>query len=1052
MKNDSKVAIMVRMTKFMFVTWFLSFSLSGFAQQRTLVGSVIDAANDDPLIGVVIQIKGQENTIGATTDLDGNFTIQVGPKTELIFSYMGYKTQTLIVGDLGVMTVKLQSENEMIDEVVVVGAGTQRKVSVTGSITAVKGTELRTASSSLTSGLAGKLAGLVSMTKSGKPGEGSEFYIRGIGTFGGRATPLILLDGVEITSAALDNLPPESIASFSILKDASATAIYGSRGANGVLIVTTKEGSENTKAQISASFEYSFNQPTREMQYVDGATYMELYNAALTSRYPKANKRYSQSMIDNTRSGINPYLYPDTDWYNLLFKDFAMNQRINLNVQGGGSRVTYYMSLQANHDTGLVNCPTDYVFNNNYNYWSYIFQNNINYKLTNTTKVSLKLNAQFGSQTGLGDGNSDLYYNVYDINPTMFPAFYPAQNGDDHVRFGNAVKSGSQLYINPYAKMLEQSKHSNSNEITASIQFDQDFDFITKGLKMTALVSLNAKSVSTYTSTMKPYYYTVIDPSTLDSLDEKQAEILNNYNTNPSYYAMELIGEPGTAYQTQSDVSRWSFMTYYIDARINYERKFGDHAVGAMLMYMMREYRENQLPNRNQGLSGRVTYDYKNRYLAEVNFGYNGTERLARKSRFEFFPAVSLGWVVSNEEFWKPIYPHFNHLKFRASYGLVGSDDTGKGSGAPHFLYVSDVTTYTPDFWTGAESEYNKGNAALISTYPIMDASWERARKLDVGVDFRLFNRVSVSFDYFHDYRDRILMRKGSWPQQMGYGNAVPWSNVGEAINEGVDMSINYDEQINENWNISLRGTFTYNHNKLKFVDEPDYAYSWQQTIGWPLGSYRTEGYIADGLFKDDDDIASSAVQNLGSTVMPGDIKYRDINGDGKITQEDRTMISDYGYAPRIQAGLGLYVRWKKLDVGVFFNGSAQRTIIEHHMNPFGADTGTEFDAGERQVAQHIADNRWTDANPDPNAKYPRLGVYYTDVKNNLQTSSYWMRDGSFIRFKTLEVGYEFPHVRVYFTGNNLWVWSPFKLWDPELSWNSYPLQRTFNLGVQVKF
>ncbi len=1048
-----------RLAKLVFVMSFLLVSFAGQSQDtRTLIGTVLDATHEDPLIGVVVQIKGQDG-IAATTDLDGKFTVKVSGKTELIFSYLGYKEQTLIVGDLGVMTVRMQSENEMIDEVVVVGAGTQKKVSVTGAITAVKGTELRTASSSLTSGLAGKLAGLVSVTTSGTPGEGSQFYIRGIGTFGGRVTPLILLDGVEITSAALDNIPPESIASFSILKDASATAIYGSRGANGVLIVTTKEGSENTKAQVSASFEYSVNQPTREMEYVDGATWMELYNESRYSRLPNAPVRYSQDVIDNTRNGVNPYIYPDTDWYNLLFKDYSMNQRLNLNVQGGGSRVTYYMSLQANHDTGLINCPTDYVFNNNYNHWAYIFQNNINYKLTNTTKVSLKLNAQFANQTGLGDSNNNLYYNVYDINPTMFPAFYPAQDGDDHVRFGNKTKSGQQLYINPYAKMLEQSKKTNSNDINASIQFEQDFSFLTKGLKMTALVSFNAKSVSTYTSTMKPYYYRALDPSTLDPSKPEEAEMLNRYNENPAVnIPMQLIGDAGTAYQVQSAVNRWSFMSYYLDARINYDRRFGDHTVGGMLMYMMREYRETQLPNRNQGLSGRFTYDYKNKYLVEVNFGYNGTERLAKEDRFEFFPAVSLGWVISNEEFWKPIFPVVDHLKLRASYGLVGSDDTGTGNGAPHFLYVSDVSTYTPDFWTGPESEYNKGNAALISTYPITNASWERARKLDVGIDFKLFNRVTVALDYFYDHRDRILMRKGSWPQQMGYGTAVPWANVGEAINEGVDLSLNYDQNIGRNWNISLRGTFTYNHNELKYVDEPNYAYSWQSTIGWPLGAYRTEGYIAEGLFADQNDVDGSPVQNLGSSrVMPGDIKYRDINGDGKITQEDRTMISDYGYNPRIQFGLGLYVRWKKLDFGVFFNGSAQRTIVQYHMNPFGADTGTEFDAGERQVAKYIAEQRWYDSdgdniNDNPNVAYPRLGVLYTDVKNNLQTSSYWLRDGSFIRFKTLEIGYDFPHCRVYFAGNNLAVWSPFKLWDPELSWNSYPLQRTFNLGVQVNF
>lgn len=1005
-------------------------------QKRKLVGTVTDASTDEPLVGVSIQVKNASGT-GTITDLDGRFSIEISNNTELIFSYIGCKTQTLVVGDLGVLNVKMQSDNETLDEVVVVGAGTQRKVSVTGSITAVKGAELKIPTSSLTNSLAGKLSGLVAITKSGKPGEGSEFYIRGIGTFGGRTTPLILLDGVEISSDALDCIPPESIDQFSILKDASATAIYGSRGANGVLIVTTKEGSENTKTKVSASAELSFLKPMKNMEYVDGARWMEVYNEVLTSRSPDSAPKYSQKAIDYTRNGINPYVYPDVDWYDLLFKESTMNQRINLNVQGGGSRLTYYMSLQANHDTGLIDCPKNYVFDNNYNRWAYIFQNNINYKLTPMTKVSLKLNAQFANNKGLGN-NDNLYYNIYDISPIMFSPTLPVQEGDEYIRFGNRVFSGKNVYTNPYAELLRQSKQTNLNDITASLTFDQKLDFITKGLKVTTLVSLNARSSSTYTDTMKPFFFQVNQ----DAWDPN----------NPDDYKAEAVGDAGSTYQTQSSVARWSYMTYYIDARLNYSRRFGDHSVSGMLMYMMREYRENQLPNRNQGLSGRFTYDYKNRYLLEMNFGYNGTERLQKKERFEFFPAVSVGWVVSNEDFWKPVSSVVDHLKLRASYGLVGSDDTGKSAGAQHFLYVSGVSTYTANFYTGPSGEYSKYNAPYITTYPVVDACWERAKKLDIGVDFNLFSKINVTFDYFHDRRERILMQLGSWPSMMGYDTAKPWSNVGKVDNKGFDLSMNWNEQVTKDLSFSFRGTFTYMKNKLVYVDEPNYLYTWQSTIGWPLGSYRWEGYIADGLFKDQADIDASPEQNLGSKVMPGDIKYRDLNGDGKITQEDRTMISDYGKAPRIQYGFGFYAKWKQLDVGVFFNGSAKRKIMQSQMNPFGADTASEWGAGERQLAAYIDQQRWTEETPNPNATYPRLGVLYTDVKNNLENSTYWLRNGNFLRFKTLEVGYTLPYCRVYFSGDNLAVWSPFKLWDPELSWNSFPLQRTFNVGVQFNF
>lgn len=1010
---------------------------SGTSQtKRKLMGTVSEASNGEPLPGATVQVKGN-NGIWTTTDIDGNYEIEVTDKTELIFSCMGFKTQTLVVGDLGVLNVKMPSDNEVLDEVVVVGAGTQKKVSVTGSITSIKGLDMKAPSATLTNNLAGKLAGLVSSTKSGKPGEGSEFYIRGIGTFGGRATPLILLDGIEITSEALNSIPPESIDQFSILKDASATAIYGSRGANGVLIITTKEGTENTKAKVSANAEVSFLSPMQKMEYVDGARWMEVYNEVLTSRTPTAAPKYSEEAIANTRNGVNPLVYPDVDWYGILFKNFTMNQRMNLNVQGGGSHLTYYMSVQANHDTGLINCPKDYVFDNNYNRWSYIFQNNINYRLTPSTKVNLKLHAQFQNNKGLGN-NDNLYYNVYDISPVMFPPILPAQEGDEYIRFGNRVFSGKNVYTNPYAELLRQSKQTNLNDINASLSIDQGLDFITKGLKITALVAMNARSTSTYTSTMAPYYFQV-DTDAWNPSD-------------PTGYKAVAVGDAGSTYQTQSAISRWSFMTWYLDARINYARSFGDHNVSALLMYMMREYREQQLPNRNQGLSGRITYDWKNRYLAEVNFGYNGTERLLKKQRFEFFPAVSLGWVVSNEDWWNPVRDVVNHLKVRGSYGLVGSDDTGKNAGAQHFLYVSNVYTYKANFFTGPSGEYSKSNAPVISAYPVEDACWEKAKKLDIGVDINLFNSLSISVDYFHDRREKILMQRGSWPNMLGYNTAKPWGNVGKADNRGFDASLNWTKQLTDDFSMSVRGTLTYIKNKLVYVDEPDYTYTWQATTGWPLVSYRWVGYVADGLFKDQEDIDNSPEQNLGSQVMPGDIKYRDLNGDGKITKEDRTLISDCGTAPRLQYGIGLYLKWKGFDLGVFFNGSGKRTIYQSPMNPFGADTGTEWGAGERQLAKYIDNQRWTEANPDPNAAYPRLGTLYTDVKNNLETSSYWLRDGSFIRFKTLELGYTFPYCRVYFSADNLAVWSPFKLWDPELSWNSFPLQRTFNIGLQFNF
>ncbi len=606
---------------------------------RIISGIVTDGSDNTPLIGASVKIRGKD--VGVITDLDGKFSLpECTNKSILEVSYIGYDKRLLPVGDLGFIEVKMGSSNEL-EEVIVVGAGTQKKVSVTGSIATVKGLELRAPSSSLTSNFAGKLAGVISSTTSGEPGSVSEFYIRGVGTFGGRATPLILMDDVEISAGDLDRIPAESIESFSILKDASATAIYGARGANGVMLITTKKGMENTRTRINVTVENSFVKPMNRVEYVDGPTWMNLYNEALTTRTPSATPKYSDEVIEYTRNGINPYVYPNVDWYGLMFKDFNMNQRANINMQGGGSKVTYYMGVQANHDTGLLDVPSTYSFDSNINDWNYIFQNNISYKPTSTTKVDLHLNAQFGNQKGPGISTTDIFNAVYNANPVAFPATYPTEEGDNHIRFGNSILTGSTVNVNPYAAMMSSFSESNYSTINASLRISQELDFITKGLSATVLVNMKSHSSSSYTNTLDPYFYKVMD-YTWDPSD-------------PEFFYLELL-QKGTDYIKQGTINRYSDRTFYFDARVNYNRRFDeDHTVSGMLMYMQREYRSDVLPQRNQGLSGRFTYDYQNKYFAEFNFGYNGTERLASGHRFEFFPAMSLGWVVSNESFWEPL-------------------------------------------------------------------------------------------------------------------------------------------------------------------------------------------------------------------------------------------------------------------------------------------------------------------------------------------------------------------------------------------------------------
>ena len=995
-------------------------------KKRTVTGTVVDAENGDPVIGATVVVKGQKD--GVITDLDGNFTIAIsGSKAQLEFSYIGYRKKTVDVGDLGVINVKMESDNQLLSEVVVVGAGTQKKVSVTGSITSVKGLELKAPSSSLTTSFAGKLAGVISMTSTGEPGAASEFYIRGVSTFGGRATPLILLDDVEISTADLNNIPAETIESFSILKDASATAIYGARGANGVMLITTKTGKENEKTRINVTVENSFNKPMNFPDFVNGATWMEMYNEAQLTRNPGATPKYSQLDIDNTRNQVNPYIYPDVQWKDVIFKNMNMNQSANVNISGGGSKASYYMSLQANHDTGLLDTKKVYSYNNNINNWGYNFQNNISYKITSTTKIDLHMNAQIRNKKGPNYSTSDLFAQMLYCNPINFPVTFPAQPGDTHIRFGNAIWTGSSVRTNPYAYMLSSFKEYNENTLNTSLKINQKLDFVTKGLSVQAMVNWKNWASSSYNRTIEPYYYGIKGGS---------------YNpSNPTDYEIERLGTSGTDYLKTSDISKASDQTFYLDARVNYDRQFNLHHVTGMLMYMQREYRSSVLPERNQGFSGRFTYDYGQRYLVELNFGYNGTERLAKKERFEFFPAVSLGWVISNEKFFEPMTKYIDNLKIRGSYGLVGSDETGLSAGAQHFLYIDQVSLNNIGFTTGVDMNYTL-YGPLVTNYAVVNGGWERVKKLDIGIDLELFRQLTITADYFNEKRYNILLHREAWPESLGYYTAKPWSNKGKVDNWGIELSVNWRKEFTKDLYVDFRGNFTYTENKYVNLDEPVYPYVWKTSTGKPLS--RTTGYIAQGLFSSQEEIDNSPTQNLGSTVKPGDIKYRDVNGDGKIDGSDQVMISPYGTTPRIQYGLGMNVTYKKFDFGVFFNGSAKRTIMISGISPFGQS--------DYNVMQFIADDYWSESNPNPNAKYPRLGLTSSQTANNTVASTYWMRNGNFIRFKTLELGYKFKYGRVYLNGDNIAVFSPFKLWDPELSWNAYPLQRTFNIGVQLNF
>ena len=1016
---------------------------SSESETRTVTGTVVDKTTGEPLIGATIQVKGQPTT-GAVTDVDGNFSITFKEQKKkdaiLVVSYVGYQQKEVPVFGVTDVKIELDPSTQSLNEVVVTGTGVQKKVSVTGAISSVSGSELKTSTSTLTQNLAGKFAGVYANNTSGQPGSGSDFYIRGISNFAGKsATPLILLDDVEISSGDLDYIPAENIKSFSVLKDASATAIYGARGANGVMIITTKGGDYNTKTKVNVTLENSFNFMGKLPEFADGATYMEMYNNASLYRNPNEPLKYTEEMIERTRSGLNPYLYPDVDWQSELFKKMAMRQRANVNVSGGGNKVKYYMSLEFLHEDGHYKTEKLYSWNNQLQNYNYTFQNNISYKLTPTTTISMNMNAQIRQNTRPNVDSGTFFSAVMNMNPVEFPTVFPSRDGYDHVMYGCYDSGGGNFSDNPYAQLRTSFRQDNSNTLNTVIKLNQDLDMITKGLKFNIWVNFKNYSWSAYTRSIEPYKYYI--NSSLLATDDWQ----------DTMFTPLRAGTSGSKYISQSGISKSSDNTFELQANFNWLRSFGENELNAVVLYRMREYRNDVLPNRNQGFSGRVTYDYGHKYLAEFNFGYNGTERLAKGYRFGFFPAGSLGWVISNENFWAPISPVVSYFKVRGSYGLVGSDDmTPYGSNLYFFYYdqIKDNNLSYLNFKTGAGASLgvseSLGGPQLVY-YGLTDLGWEKVKKFDIGVDLRFFEDLNVTLDYFCDKRYDILMARESWPSSLGYGAATPYGPVGRITNKGFEGSVTYTKSFTPDLSVSFNGNFTYNKNTLVEGDELQYKYPWLFSTGLPMSYMR--GYIAEGLFQSEEEIANSPTQDLGSTVMVGDIKYRDLNGDGRIDSDDQTMLSPYGTTPRLQYGFGATLNWKRWDFGFFFTGSAKRQIMINNMQPFKA---YGYGGQSRNLMQWVVDNHFDPAKGNFDAEFPLMGLGTNDFANNNVNSSFWLRSGDFLRLKNLELGYSFPICRIYVQATNLVNFTSFKYWDPEMSsWSTYPTQKSVTVGAQ---
>ena len=1009
------------------------------SQKKRLLQGLMKDEQGNPIIGASIQLKNTGT--GVITDLDGLFQIQVTDKNSVIvISYIGYVTQEISVGDRSSITVQLKEDTKSLEEVVVTAFGaTQKKETMVGAIQQVRPAELKVPSSSLSTSFAGRMAGVIAIQRSGQPGaDGADFWIRGKSTFGDATGVLIVLDGVEISSSDLNALDPEVIESFSILKDATATAMYGTRGANGVMIVTTKSGQDLLKPIINFRLETSMSQLTSVPEMVGGVDYMKLYNEALTTRGITTGL-YDDTKIRATEQGLNPLVYPNVDWYNEMFNKNAFAQRFNFNIRGGKKAVTYFMSASVKHDAGnLKSLSKDYFsYNNNINVMRYDFVNNLSIKATNTTKISLGLNVSLRDWKGPSAGVDGIFSMSREASPVDFPIVYPARNDKEIYTLWGGMSGGiyNNGYRNPVAEYVVGYKKQFASTVNANIRLDQDLKMVTKGLKLHVLASF--KNWSKTETTRKAGY--------------NQFEI-DQYNEATGEYTLSRVGnEQKTALNTEGAAT--GDRRIFIQAYLDYKRKFGVHDVNAMLLYNQDQLDNNKpdnllssLPRRKQGIAARLSYAYDDRYLAEVNFGYNGSENFAKNNRFGFFPSIALGYNISQEKFWEPISNVISHFKLRGSYGLVGNDGINE-----RYAYLEDIVL-SSDKWkytTGVNQNVNL-QGPVWNRYYNPNLTWEVGKKLNVGFDMQLFHQVNLNFDVFKEIRSKIYMQKvNTLPDFIGTGETKIYENSGKMKNVGFDIALDYNKQITKDFFLSFKGTLTYAHNTILERDEPPFQlYPNLSSVGYSRGQHLV--YVADGLFRDQADVDSHAEQTLGYIPQPGDIKYvdqPDANGncDGIINTNDRVYMG-YPEDPEIVYGFGPSMKYKNWDFSFFFQGAARTSILMSGFHPFGKNA-------TRGVMKFIADDYWSESNPNPNAAYPRL-TRDTNA-NNTVNSSYWLRNGAFLKLKNAEIGYTFKMFRAYLNGSNLLTFSPFKHWDPEMGGGSgmkYPTQRVFNIGIQFTF
>lgn len=1038
-----------------------------FAQQDIQVSGTVTDENNEPMVGVNIYVKNEPG-LGTNTDINGNYRIRAKRNSTLVFSFLGYEKQEIDVEGRSTINVKMAiSKSNVLNEVVVTGTGMQKKASVSGAITTVDVKTLKVPTSNITNSLAGNIAGVISMQVSGEPGANqSEFWIRGISTFGAGSGALVLVDGFE---RPFNEINIEDIESFSVLKDASATAIYGSRGANGVIIITTKRGDPG-KINISGKVEYGYNTRTRTPEFVDGLSYATLLNEARRTR--NLEPLYNDIELQIIQNNLDPDLYPNVNWKDILLKDGASTYRASVNLSGGATTARYYVSGSYVNEGGMY--KTDQAlkdYNTNSNLERYNYRMNTDIDITPTTVLRTGVSGFLEKQNRAGLAQT---YATYYLNDDTSIATRIV-NGDGvniwksivgyspiatPMTYSNGLTPayGTGEFTNPWV-LATQTGYNESwrSKSEINITLEQNFDFITKGLRFAGRFAFDSDSRNNIRHIRWP--------------EQHNTQRRRNSSGELVFYRVS------TERPMEQESDSWGERVYNLESELAYNRVFAEaHNVSLFVKYAQREQAETSnvgnnisrgIPRRDQSLSGRVSYDFKSRYFIEFNGGYTGSEVFKTGHQFGFFPAVSGAWNISEEKFVKDITSIFDLLKIRYSYGKVGNNKIKRGNDEIRFPYVGSIGTIG-GYNYGDLNSPNYSDLASegnLSDYPGLHIAelaadyltWEVATKHNLGLDFNLWNNsFSGAIDIFKDTRSNIYMQRKHLSEITGI-TSQPWANIGKMENMGFDGQFNYNHKFGE-VEMTMRGNITYTRNKVLEYDEEASALPYKMTQGYRWE--QAKGLISLGLFESYDDIRNSPQQEFG-TYMPGDIKYKDINGDGVINDNDIVAIGSTR-VPSLIYGVGASAIWRGFDLNVHFQGAGKSSYFINGpaVYPFSEiHQGNTLPWGN--VLTDLVGNYWSESNPDPNAKYPRLS--YGGNANNYRNSTYWLRNGAYLRFKTLEIGYTIQkkftnklrinNMRVYLIGSNLFVWDSLKLWDPELGSGNgmaYPITKSITGGLTI--